>query len=227
VLVIARLLAGVRLGETSIGGRASAVGGLAAFVLAVGVLSGCAAPADVSSGGSADASGHDDADVAFATAMVPHHEQAVAMTRLALDHAGSTEVKELARQMAAEQLPEIVQLRGLLSEWGRLPAPGAPGMPDAPGMQGMSGMHDGTTAAQVMSAGMMTDQQMRDLSTASGPAFDRLFLRMMIKHHGGAVAMAAAELSDGENADAQLLAENISDSQQAQVMVLLQMLADG
>ena len=42
------------------------------------------------------------------------------------------------------------------------PAPGAPGMPDAPGMQGMSGMHDGTTAAQAISAGMMTDQQMRD-----------------------------------------------------------------
>ena len=76
-----------------------------------------------------------------------------------------------------------------------------------------------------MGPGMMTDQQMRDLSAGSGAAFDRLFLRMMIKHHGGGVAMAGTELSDGENADVQLLAQNISDSQQAQVTLMLQMLA--
>ena len=62
---------------------------------------------------------------------------------------------------------------------------------------------------------MMTDQQMHDLSAASGPAFDNLFLRMMIKHHGAGVTMAQTELFDGENADAQQLAQNISDSQQA------------
>ena len=162
--------------------------------------------------------------------MVPHHAQAIAMTQLALSHAESAEVKELARQMAAEQMPEMIQLRDLLSEWHRLPAATAPEMSDTPGMQGMSGMSgmdDSSNAAQGMGPGMMTDQQMRDLSASSGAAFDRLFLRMMIKHHGGGVAMAGTELADGENADAQQLAQNISDSQQAQVSLMLQMLASG
>jgi uncharacterized protein (DUF305 family) len=38
--------------------------------------------------------------------------------------------------------------------------------------------------------------------------------------------MAQTELSDGENADAQQLAENISDSQQAQTTYMIQMFTD-
>lgn len=221
--MIVGLPATVGLWGTSTNGRASAVGGLAGAVLAVTVLAGCAVPSDVSASASSDGSGHDDADIAFATAMVPHHAQALAMSRLALDHAESADVKVLARQIAAEQLPEIVQLQALLSEWGHSAAPSASEMP---GMEGMDGMTDGTGAGPDMGRGMMTDQQMHDLSAATGPAFDRLFLQMMIKHHGGGVAMASAELSDGQNADAQLVARSISDDQQAQMTFMLQLLAD-
>ena len=147
--------------------------------------------------------------------MVPHHAQAIAMARLAPDHTRSVEVRRLAQQMAAEQMPEIVQLQDLLSEWGRPPAPTATGTADMAGMPGMSGAGDG----------MMTEEQMRDLGTASGPAFDRLFLQMMIKHHGGGVAMARTELSEGENGDAQMLAQNISDSQQLEMTFMVHMLA--
>ena len=48
----------------------------------------------------------------------------------------------------------------------------------------------------------------------------------MIKHHGLGVTMAATELSGGENGDAEVLAQNISDSQQSQITVMLQMLGD-
>ena len=203
---------------------ASVAGALAALLVAVGTLAGCA-----SSGGSAtgpsDGSGHDDADVVFGTAMVAHHEQAIAMARLAADHAGSAELKGFARQIDAEQLSEVAQLQELLSSWGRPGAPPDSGMAAMPGMGGVA--DPAKTGHDVGGQGMMTDQQMHDLSAASGPAFDRLFLQMMIKHHGGAVAMAAAELSDGENADAQVLAQNISDSQQAEVTFMIQMLTDG
>ena len=37
--------------------------------------------------------------------------------------------------------------------------------------------------------GMLTEDQMRELAQARGPAFDRLFLTYMIQHHRGAVAM--------------------------------------
>ena len=187
-------------------------------VLALGVLAGCAVSDPSSAERSSDGSGHDDADVAFATAMVPHHEQAVAMARLGVDRAASPDLKMLARQIDAEQRPEISQLEDLLSGWGR---PVARASSEMAAMPGMSGTDEHGTGR-----GMMTDQQMRDLTAASGPAFDRLFLKMMIKHHGGAVEMAETELSDGQNGDAQLLAQNISDSQQAETTLMIQMLAD-
>jgi uncharacterized protein (DUF305 family) len=207
--------------------RASVVGVLAGLVLVVGTLTGCTVSSAGSAGASSDGGGHDDADVAFATAMVPHHEQAIAMARLAADHAGAADIKVLARQIAAEQMPEIVQLQDLLSQWGRPAAPTASGLPARAGMAGMAGMNDATGTGQHMAGpGTMTDQQMRDLNAASGSAFDHLFLRMMIKHHGAGVVMARTELSDGEDPDARQIAQNISDSQQAQTTYMIQMLAD-
>jgi uncharacterized protein (DUF305 family) len=203
--------------------RASVVGSVAGLVLAIGTSTGCSVT-PTAPHASVNASGHDDADIAFATAMVPHHEQAIAMARLAADHTQSADIKILAQQIAAEQLPEIVQLQDLLSNWGQ---PAAPATSRMSGVAGMSGMDDTTNAGHTVSGpGMMTDQQMHDLSAASGAAFDRLFVRMMIKHHGAGITMAQTELSDGENADAQQLAENISDSQQAQTAYMIQMLAD-
>ena len=37
--------------------------------------------------------------------------------------------------------------------------------------------------------GMLTAEQLTQLDAARGPDFDRLFLRFMIQHHRGAVAM--------------------------------------
>jgi uncharacterized protein (DUF305 family) len=37
--------------------------------------------------------------------------------------------------------------------------------------------------------GMLTNDEMERLAAATGPAFDRLFLEGMIKHHGGALVM--------------------------------------
>ena len=37
--------------------------------------------------------------------------------------------------------------------------------------------------------GMLTPEQMRQLDAARGPDFDQLFLKFMIQHHSGAVAM--------------------------------------
>jgi uncharacterized protein (DUF305 family) len=206
--------------------RASAVGRIVAAAIAVVVVAGCASPSDVRAGISADGSDFDNADVTFASAMVPHHAQAIMMAKMAPAHDASAHVRELAQQITAEQIPEIVQMQDLLSDWGRPPAPTAAMAPSG-GMAGMGGMGgmDGTNAALALAQGMMTDQQMQALTTASGPAFDRLFLQLMITHHDGAVTMAKTELSDGENTDAQVLAQNISDSQLAQITLMQQLLA--
>ena len=62
---------------------------------------------------SADTSSdHNDADVTFASAMVPHHQQAVQMARMASMHAESTEVKDLAQRIEKAQGPEIETMQG-------------------------------------------------------------------------------------------------------------------
>ncbi|MDT7551695.1 MAG: hypothetical protein QOI16_231 [Pseudonocardiales bacterium] len=191
-------------------------------VLAVAVTAGCAAPATHTA---ADGSDFDDADVTFASSMVPHHSQAIVMAKMAPAHGASAHVRELAQQISAEQVPEIVQMQTMLADWGRPAAPTASMTPTG-GMAGMGGMGGGD-AGQYLAQGMMTDQEMQALTAASGPAFDRLFLQGMIQHHQGAVVMAKTELADGDNTDAQVLAENISDTQLAQITLMQQLLTSG
>ena len=44
-----------------------------------------------------------------------------------------------------------------------------------------------------MMPGMMSEADMTRFMAASGPALDRMFLEMMIRHHEGAVTMADTE----------------------------------
>jgi len=162
---------------------------------------------------------YDDADVLFATQMIPHHEQAVAMAKLAPGHGASRPVEEVASQISAEQIPEIAQLQGMLAEWNQ-PAV----TPAASPMGGMPGM-DGGSALAAAAPGMMTEDEMTRLESANGPSFDRAFLQMMITHHEGALTMAKAELADGRDQDAMLMAQNISDAQQASIQLMQQLLA--
>ncbi len=159
---------------------------------------------------------HNEADVAFATGMVPHHGQAVAMAELAETRA-SAEVKEVAAAIKAAQGPEIAQLSGWLAGWGE-PVPAADEM--ATGMG-----HDSGSMAMGGMAGMMTTQQMEALERASGTEFDRMWLRFMVVHHQGAVAMSQAELTQGANPDARALARGIIRAQKSEITTMTELLA--
>jgi uncharacterized protein (DUF305 family) len=192
--------------------------GMLAAVLAATVLAGCGttAPGSTTPGSTTQASpsstAHNDADVAFVQGMIPHHTQAVEMTRLVAGHTSNPKVVDLAAQIARAQGPEITQMQGYLRSWG------SPAAPDPGGMAGMSGMDHGGTMP-----GMMSDQQMRRLGAANGTEFDRLFLQMMIEHHAGAITMARSELRAGESADARALAQKIIDEQQAEIATMKQL----
>jgi uncharacterized protein (DUF305 family) len=188
------------------------VRGFAGALVAVTLLAACGAP---------DNRPYDDADVLFATEMIPHHQQAVAMAKLAPAHGASRPVQEVASQIAAEQIPEIVQLQGMLAEWGQA---GPTAGPSAAPMDGMHGMNGGAALADA-APGMMTDDEMTKLESASGPAFDHAFLQMMITHHQGALTMAKAELADGRDPNATLMAQNISDAQQVSIELMQRLLA--
>lgn len=140
-----------------------------------------------------------DADVAFAQGMIPHHEQAVEMAKLADQRAESPKVKDLAGRIEAAQGPEISTMRGWLDDWAK------PIEPSGGAMGGMGGM------------GMMSEQDMGALAASSGTAFDQMFLTMMRAHHEGAVTMANDELTKGTFPDAKKLAQSIVTAQRAEI----------
>ena len=67
---------------------------------------------------------HNDADVMFAKMMIPHHQQAVAMSDMILAKDGiDAKVTDLAAQIKAAQAPEIAQMSGWLAGWDENPSP--------------------------------------------------------------------------------------------------------
>jgi uncharacterized protein (DUF305 family) len=170
-----------------------------------GSMSGHSMSSTASPTGQAQAGQHNDQDVTFAQMMIPHHQQAIEMAKLAPSRASSAEVKKLAADIEKAQDPEIKQMSGWLSSWGASqPSPGMSGM-DMPGMD-----HGGMQ-------GQMTEQEMKQLENAKGAAFDKAFLEMMIKHHQGAVDMAKTEQTKGQFPEAKTMAGNIITSQTAEI----------
>lgn len=164
-----------------------------------------------SSSASADATAgaHNAQDVAFAQGMIPHHQQALEMARLAADRASSPQVVDLASRIEKAQDPEIRTMSGWLKAWGEdVPASGGTTESSMPGMDHSA--HSGMP-------GMMDGEDMEKLEKASGKAFDTMFLTMMIEHHEGAVEMATTQKSKGEYGPATAMADDIVTAQTAEI----------
>lgn len=132
-------------------------------------------------------------DQMFAAMMIPHHEQAVEMSELALTRSTNEELLALARQIRDAQEPEIDQMRS----WGD------------------TDMGDHAGHGMEMS-GMLSDTEMDALRGATGSEFDRLFLAGMIAHHEGAIEMADM-IIDSENDEVRALGESIRRTQQLEI----------
>jgi uncharacterized protein (DUF305 family) len=201
------------------GDMTSVIARIAAVVAAVAaalVLSSCTSPASdehpdheqsdepVITGQPA---GYNADDVAFATNMIPHHQQAVEMAALVPDRSTDPELIALASQISAAQGPEIEAMKVFLVQWKENPEAG----------DGHGG-HGGTMQ------GMVDEATMTKLASLNGAEFDTLWLESMISHHQGAIEMAKAEIANGENVDAKRLAQTIGDTQQAEIGQMKQML---
>jgi uncharacterized protein (DUF305 family) len=117
------------------------------------------------------------------THMIGHHEQAIEMARLVPTHGASPAIQRLAERIINAQQDEIATMERWLRA-RKLPLPHADGA-SAPTAHGDGG-HE---ASPVLMPGMLTPDQMQQLSAARGPEFDRLFLTLMIQHHNGALTM--------------------------------------
>ncbi|MFJ9713616.1 DUF305 domain-containing protein [Streptomyces sp. NPDC101234] len=144
---------------------------------------------------------YDEADVKFAQMMIPHHEQALEMAKLADGRASDSAIKNIAAKIEKAQDPEITTLKGWLQSWAKPEAMG-----DMPGMS--------------MGEGMMSDKDVKELKSMEGAEFDKMFAQMMIQHHNGAITMAKHEQKKGHNADAKKMAGDIVTGQSAEVKQL-------
>ena len=118
---------------------------------------------------------HNQADVTFAQQMSVHHQGAITMADLAATRASSPKVKTLAVQIKAAQTPELKEMADWLAAWA--PSTDMNGMPNtSAAMDGMGGMGLGTSSAPSAMPGMMSDTLMAQLTAATGPAFNKLFL---------------------------------------------------
>ncbi|GAA3945399.1 DUF305 domain-containing protein [Actinomadura viridis] len=172
---------------------------------------------------STPAARHNAQDVKFAQMMIPHHRQAVEMSKVVAARSGDPEVKRLAGQIERAQAPEISTMTGWLRQWGATVPPEDGGAGEG-GHGGMDhgGMDHGGSGGGM--PGMMTGKQMADLGKATGAALDRMFLTMMIEHHEGAVVMAREEQSKGAHPDAKAMAAAIVRTQQTEIATMRGML---
>ncbi|QIJ66232.1 DUF305 domain-containing protein [Streptomyces sp. JB150] len=151
--------------------------------------------------------GFNDTDVTFAQQMIPHHEQALEMARLADGRASDPEIKDLAGRIEQAQDPEIRTMKGWLESWKQ----------PAAARSGSDMEHGGHGSGHGSDDGMMSAADMEQLKGMKGTAFDKAFAEMMIEHHNGAISMARDEQRNGENPGARKMAGDIVDGQSAEV----------
>jgi uncharacterized protein (DUF305 family) len=110
-------------------------------------------------------------DVHFMQDMIPHHQQALEMSKLAPTRTNSPALLEISGRIEASQGDEIAFMTQWLTQRGEA-------------LTRSSNTHDHRGMR-----GMATPEQMRALANATGAAFDREFLTLMITHHEGALDM--------------------------------------
>lgn len=189
-----------------LGSRLAAGNGSGLFGMGPGMM-GMDADGAGMHGGAAGAGNLSGSDIMFLQMMIPHHQQAVDMSDLALTTSADEELLALAQEIREGQAAEIVQMEAWLADAGV----------DADlGHQMGSGMGMGM-------GGMLSDGEVRELEAASGTEFDTRWLEGMIQHHEGALHMIHM-IEDSSNPELAAFAVSIDTVQSAQIDQMTAML---
>jgi uncharacterized protein (DUF305 family) len=149
------------------------------------------------------------ADVEFMQGMIAHHSQAIVMSRMAESHGANPQVLKLSNKIDQSQLPEIRLMQGWLSRNNQY----------AP---------DTSSWRNVMMAGMLTPDQLKELDAARGITFDRTYLRLMIQHHAGALRMVDDLFNTslaGQEVDVNVFANDVVTAQTTEIGIMQRLLA--
>ena len=174
------------------------IAGLVALIMVM-ALAGCSKDASMGmdhEGHSSEASGDlSSDDIMFLQMMIPHHQQAIDISDLALTKSSDSELLALAKDIRDGQGAEIVKMKAWLD--------GA-----------NAGMDPGHSMGHDM-GGMLGDSELAALKAATGKSFDLLWLKGMTGHHVGAIDMAAM-IENAENAEIKSFGQAIVTTQSAQ-----------
>ncbi|RXZ49161.1 DUF305 domain-containing protein [Agromyces fucosus] len=142
-----------------------------------------------------------DADMTFAMMMIPHHEQAIELSRIL---AATPGIDEFSRSLAAfietDQTNEIAAMRAWTEAWHGV------------GVMNHSG--------GIMS-GMATPEQVAAFDALSGGQAEARFLDLMIAHHRGALTMADEAIAEGSNSYIRSLAKHIAAEQEREIEAMI------
>ena len=136
------------------------------------------------------------ADIMFLQMMIPHHQQAVDISNLALTKSKDAELIALATSIRDGQADEIVLMKKWLKDAGA-------------GLDMGHLMHD-------QMGGMLDETEVAALQNATGSTFDRLWLQGMTGHHDGALHMTQM-IEDAKNSDIKKFGQDIVALQSAQI----------
>jgi uncharacterized protein (DUF305 family) len=142
------------------------------------------------------------ADIMFLQMMIPHHQQAVDISNLALKTSKDSELLALAQNIRDGQSAEIITMKAWLTGAG-------------------SGLDMGHTMPGM--GGMLSQDEVSKLSAASGKDFNLLWLNGMIAHHDGAIHMTTM-IRDANNPAIKAFGEAIVKDQSAQIEQMKKML---
>lgn len=149
-------------------------------------------------------------DDLYINMMVPHHQSAVEMARIAQERSQQPEIQELASNIIASQEDEIAMMQQWKEEWyGTNDIPDMSEMPLLEGMAGMSGMNM-----------MNMEAEVEALRNAPEP-FDLAFIDAMVNHHQQAIEASRLALNSAVHPEINQLAQEVIDEQQLEIDRLL------
>jgi len=188
----------MRINTTNNSAFKRVIAGLVALIMVM-ALAGCSKDDSMGmdhEGHSSEASGDlTGADIMFLQMMIPHHQQAIDISDLALTKSADPELLALAKDIRDEQGAEIITMKAWLAS-------------------AKAGMDPGHSMGDSM-GGMLSDSELVALKTATGKSFDLLWLKGMTGHHDGAIDVAAM-IEDADSDEIKSFGQAIVTSQSAQ-----------